>query len=394
MKKTMLALTAAALTALLLFSCGKTPYVPKGTAADSAVQTEKHPLPYTWTESAVSTGSVPLFSTVSRGFAFVDNGGRMTVYNPAADTASAMCYDPLCTHGLESDCNFRYAVFGSVPVQMGDRLYWFDTEKDLMNPDRIDERHYRICTSDLWGQEMKILYRNGGNTICGMAVSDEKIVFTEQVGDQQILLHSMTLDGKKLEIQPCGEDEILCVDDFALLHDRIYYTAGAALYSCAGDFTDVRLITEKVGSPLAADAVSGHVYYVYDNTVRQYNPETGTITDLFTPEEGMRMSSIHVTDGGFAFFVFAEGITSGLPYEEYTKYIDENDRNILCHLSFADGKITETPIPDGLYFIQYAIKGTLLVGNRIGADEYDGHIEGDGWFVWDMESGDWRIFME
>lgn len=342
--------------------------------------------PWEWQDEAVSHSNFPMIRTGSRGFLFV-KGDCLSVYNPATGNVTPVCYDPLCGHDLASDCAFRYTVLGSVPEQVGESLYWFDAEKNLTDPARLGEKSYRICKSDLTGREMKVLYRNAGNIILGMDASSDYVVFTEQTAEETVLLHRMDPDGGNLRIQPCGEGETIAVTSFAVLDGRIYYVSGGVLYSCGTDFSDTQTIGETGDISLYADAGSGKLIWCFGNVLRQYDPGTGETAEVYRPSGNLEFRHFNVTDEGIYFQLFDREIGIGMKYAEYTEKIRERGQNILYCYGFASGKVTETAVPEDLYFVNCTVKGSLLMGNRLKEDEYTGGVQGGCYFVWDMENG-------
>ncbi|MBQ4353888.1 MAG: hypothetical protein IJC71_03230 [Clostridia bacterium] len=386
--------TALLLLPLLLTACTRTPYVYEDVPKTDSIREMGA---YTWEASAVSHSETSLLRSGQRGFFFLDDD-RLSAYNPATGQTTYVCADPLCTHGLSSDCVFRYCIFSGVPKQSGERLFWWDVVKNLSEADRIHERKYRICSSDLTGQAGKVLYQNSGNMILGMDTDGEKIVFLEQIGEGQCILHAMDMDGRNRCAQPCGEEEEKIVTSFALLGERIFYIENGTLHSCASDFSDVRQIAQTADVMLYADREAGLLYWNAGGILYACDPGTEKVTVLYEPPAGMTVRWITASNGAVWFRQYGEDIVFGgakeTTYEKYTGEIAVRGQNILYRLDLASGELREYALPEGLFFINYTVEGDYVYGIRLRADERDGSIRSGAHFCWNTAEGTLLDFSE
>jgi len=371
------------LAAFLLCGCSsRAPYIPRETG-DAVIVGD-----YSWRESAVSTSSGALFSVTSRGFQYMA-GDVLTVYTPSRGKSYQVCYDPLCGHGMGSDCFYQFMIYGSVAGQKGERLYWYDHDVDFENPEKMMENdfHYRICSTDLTGQDFKILYRNSGNYISEIALGEERIVFTEQVGDRQCVLHSMDYNGKNLKIQPCADDEELVVSAFACMGDEIYFVANGELCVCDAELQNSRVLAEIGDAPLYADNRNQKLYYFFGGTAFCYDPAAKETVEMLTADNGMRITNLCVTDEGIYYQLLPESVSFASLFADYIACL-ENGYNKLYHYDFETAEITETVLPDGLYIFSFTVADDLIFGIRCAENHWNQTVNGRGYFCWNMKTGE------
>ncbi|MBQ8334300.1 MAG: hypothetical protein IJX93_11075 [Clostridia bacterium] len=370
--------------ALLLCGCeSKTPYIPRETAS-AAVSVGD----YEYKESAISTSSGSRFQITSRGFQYM-SGDVMTVYTPSRGKSYQVCYDPLCSHGMGSDCFYQFMVYGSVAEQKGERLYWYDHDVNLENPGKLVENdmHYRICTTDLTGQDFEILYRNSGNYISEIALGEDRIYFTEQIGDRLCVLHFVDYNGRNLKTQPYTEGEELVVSAFACMGNEIYYIANGILSVCDAELENSRVLAEIGEAPLYADARNEKLYYTRSDTVFCYDPAGDTTEVILSAEDGMVITGLCVTDAGIYYQKLPENITTASLYADYIACLEEGYSK-LYRYDFATGEITETAIPAGLYIFSYTVADDLVFGIRCHENSPNRTVNGRGHFCWNTKTGE------
>lgn len=377
--KKLLCITVSAI--LLLSGCkSQTPYIPRETTS-AAVSVGD----YEYQESAISTSSGSLFQITSRGFQYMDND-ILTVYTPSLGKSYQICYDPLCGHGMGSDCFYQFMIYGSVAEQKGERYYWYDHDVNL---EKIEENdlHYRICSTDLTGQDFKILYRNSGNYISEIAFGEERIIFTEQVGDRQCVLHSIDYNGKNLKIQPYADDEELAVSAFACMGDEVYYVANGELRICGDELQNSRVLAEIGDAPLYADNRNQKLYYFFGGTVSCYDPTTEETTAILTAGDGLRFTKLCVTDAGIFYQILPETVSVASLYTDYIACLNEG-YNKLYRYDFTTSEISEVIIPEGLYIFSYTVADDLVFGIRCNENDYNQTVNGRGYFCWNMRTGE------
>lgn len=379
MMKKLLCMTVSAI--LLLSGCkSQTSYIPRETTS-AAVSVGD----YEYQESAISTSSGSLFTITSRGFQYMA-GDVLTVYTPSRGKSYQICYDPLCGHGMGSDCFYQFMIYGSVAEQKGERYYWYDHDVNL---EKIEENdlHYRICSTDLTGQDFKILYRNSGNYISEIAFGEERIVFTEQVGDRQCVLHSIDYNGKNLKIQPYADDEELAVSAFACMGDEVYYVANGELRVCDAELQNSRVLAEIGDAPLYTDNRNQKLYYFFGGTVSCYDPTTEETTAILTAGDGLRFTNLCVTDAGIFYQILPETVSVASLYLDYIACLNEG-YNVLYHYDIDTAEISETILPEGLYMFHFTVADDLVFGIRCNKNDYNQTVNGRGYFCWNMKTGE------
>jgi len=369
------------ITTMLLCGCeSKTPYIPRDTTSDAVSVGD-----YEYKESAISTSSGSLFTITSRGFQYMA-GDVLTVYTPSRGKSYQICYDPLCGHGMGSDCFYQFMLYGSVAEQKGERYYWYDHDVNL---EKIEENdiHYRICSTDLTGQDFRILYRNRGNYISEIAFGEERIVFTEQVGDRQCVLHSIDYNGKNLKIQPYANDEELVVSAFACMGDEIYYVANGELRICDDELQNSRVLAEIGDAPLYADNRNQKLYYFFGGTVSSYDPVSDETTEILSADEGLRIANLSVTDTGIFYQILPVNMTYASLFSDYVSCLDEG-YNKLFRYDFTTREISEVIIPEGLYIFSYTVADNLVFGMKCNENNHNQTVSGRGYFCWNMKTGE------
>ena len=369
------------ITTMLLCGCeSKTPYIPRDTTSDAVSVGD-----YEYKESAISTSSGSLFQITSRGFQYMA-GDVLTVYTPSRGKSYQICYDPLCGHGMGSDCFYQFMIYGSVAAQKGERYYWYDHDVNL---EKIEENdlHYRICSTDLTGQDFKILYRNSGNYISEIAFGEERIVFTEQVGDRQCILYSIDYNGKNLKIQPYADDEELVVSAFACMGDEVYYVANGELRVCNDELQNSRVLAEIGDAPLYADNRNQKLYYFFGGTVSCYDPVLDETTEILSADEGLRIANLSVTDAGIFYQILPMSMTHESLFSDYVSCLDEG-YNKLYRYDFTTNEISEVIIPEGLYIFSYSVADDLVFGMKCVENGYNQTVSGRGYFCWNQKTGE------
>ena len=368
-------------TFLLLCGCAsKTPYIPRETTSDSVSVGD-----YAYKESSVSTSSGSLFTITSRGFLYMA-GDVLTVYTPSRGKTYQVCYDPLCSHGMGSDCFYQFMIYGSAADQKGERLYWYDHDVNLEKMEEND-LHYRICTTDLTGQDFEILYRNSGNYISEIVLGEERIYFTEQIGDRLCVLHSVDYNGKNLKIQPYADGEELAVSAFACMDEEIYYIANGTLFVCDANLENSRSLADIGDVPLYADTQNQKLYYSRGDAVYRYDPVSGETTEILSADEGMRIANLSVTDAGIFYQILPENMNFASLYADYISCLDEG-YNKLYHYDFTTGEISENAIPAGLYIFSYTAADELIFGMKCVENSHSQTVSGRGYFCWNIKTGE------
>ena len=378
----MKALLCATISALLLL-CGcesKTPYIPR-----ESESTDVSVGDYEYRESAISTSSGSLFRITSRGFQYMDQD-VLSVYTPSLGKSYQVCYDPLCSHGMASDCFYRFMIYGSVAEQKGERLYWYDHDVDL---EKIEEHdiHYRICTTDLTGQDFKILYRNSGNYISEIALGEKRIYFTEQIGNRLCVLHSIDYNGKNLKIQPYTEGKELVVSSFACMGEEIYYVANGALCVCDDELQNSRVLAEIGNATLYANSQNQKLYYSTVGAVYCYDPSKQKTTEIISADKGLRFTNLCVTDERIYYQIIPEGMNYSCLYTDYISCLNDG-YNRLYYYDFSTGEISETVIPEGLYIFDYTVASDLVFGIRCVENTGTKKVSGRGYFCWNIKTGE------
>jgi len=333
---------------------------------------------YEWHESALSSSEIPLITGISRGFLFFDND-ILRVYNPVSNTMTNLCTDPLCTHGFGSECLYQYCVFGSAPQQLGDRLYWYDVEKD---PAMMEDMTYRICSSDLFGQDGKVLYRTS-NYIAGLLCTADTIYFTETVSDRHTILRSVTTDGKNLHTMPYTEDIACHVDSFVCLNDMIYYISDGLFSSCTTDLKNLQDIMPLDNVTLYADSKHGKLYY-QKKEFYAFDPVSGEAELLAAPPDSMTLSRIDITEDGFYYQYMPAGINRASLYADYAAALRGN--NILYYYDFSTGETREYVLPDSLLIFACRTEKDNMFGMYCVENKWTGNISGSGYFVYDLQN--------
>ncbi len=372
------------LLALLLCGCkSQTPYIPRETTS-SAVSVGD----YEYREPAISTSSGYLFQITSRGFQYMEND-VLTVYTPSLGKSYQVCYDPLCSHGMGSGCFYQFMIYGSAAAQKGERFYWYDHDVNLENPEKMMENdiHYRICTTDLTGQDFKILYRNSGNYISGIALGENQIYFTEQIGDKLCVLHSIDYNGKNLKVQTYTEGKELVVSAFACMGEEIYYVANGTLCVCDAELENSRTLAEIGDAPLYADTQDQKLYYYFGGIVYCYDPATEEKTAILSAEKGMWFTNLCVTDGGIYYQMLPDGMNYTSLYADYISCLDEG-YNKLYRYDFSTREISETVIPEGLYIFSYIVADDLVFGIKCNENDDNQTVNGRGYFCWNVKTGE------
>ena len=371
------------LLTVLLLLCGctsKTPYIPRETTSTAVSVGD-----YTYKKSSVSTSSGSLFTVTSRGFLYMA-GDVLTVYTPSRGKSYQVCYDPLCSHSLGSDCIYQFMVYGSAPEQKGERLYWYDHDVNLEEMEAND-LHYRICTTDLTGQDFEILYRNSGNYISEIALGEDRIYFTEQIGDRLCVLHSVDYKGKNLKIQPYADGEELAVSAFACMGEKIYYIANGTLYVCDANLENSRSLADVGDVPLYADTQNQKLYYFRGNAFFRYDPASCETTEILSADEGLRIANLSVTESGIFYQILPVNMTYASLYADYIACLNDGDNN-LYRYDFSTGEISETIIPDELYIFSYTVADDLIFGMKCVENSYNQTVSGRGYFCWNKKTGE------
>ncbi|MBR4205729.1 MAG: hypothetical protein IKQ92_09655 [Clostridia bacterium] len=393
---------ASLLLMLLEFmACGKDAlYYPDGVKLEAeAPAQENNPIPvladFTMPALPLNERASDLPGAVlcSRGWVFLDRNGIPRVYSPGAGTVNTLCSDSLCSHLADSACAFRSCVFTELPVQAGDRLWYIArdewTEAD-MTKNLIPARS--VCSSDLFGADVRQVYQNDGVELFGLYAETDAIWWLEVVGDEQFLLTRMDPRSKKIERMPCGRDEHKVVREYVRLGDRVYYILDdGTIRSCKTDFSDDRLIAETSGTPLYASERTQRVYWRESGTLVSFDPASGRKETAIVPQEGFRINLMLPTESGFAYTLVPEDAELGRSYREYIDAVTADPA--LWLWDPVTGECGRLSLPEGIVPTPLAAyAGGILFTSGIHENEWTHTTAFSGWIACQPKTGEvWEV---
>lgn len=156
------------------------------------------------------------------------------------------------------------AANGGTPVVLAHGQY----RSPIDDPMIRFEYYNRIFSYDVVANKMTVIQEGIADSIRDMYLYGDTLFYTTNAGENGYMIHRIGTDGTGFATMENPEARLYQIQ--TIHRDRLYYTDGSGLYSCALDFTDHTCHKEGAISSFAGVFCYGDYIYYSDHT--EYYP--------------------------------------------------------------------------------------------------------------------------